>query len=249
MTKQLIVGKAVSIKDLKTALDKSYSAKSVKEGFVDFQVDPSLTTRETQTYVNPNTNQVLVVHRGTASMSDVFTDLAYSSTGYKAKRFKEAEKIQKQAEAKYGAKNVSTLGHSLGSLISADVGSNSKEIINYNKPMTLWNRKRDNEYQISTKNDPFSWFHKPKKKDTLLNKHVEIDSKTIDPVKEHSIKKLDELDENMMVGNGLKKMTSKELKQVIKTYNRSAKTGHKIKHYGKMKKAELRQIANKIYTY
>ena len=61
MTKQLIVGKAVSIKDLKTALDKSYSAKTVKDGFGDFQVDPSLTTRETQTYVNPNTNQVLVV--------------------------------------------------------------------------------------------------------------------------------------------------------------------------------------------
>ena len=36
---------------------------------------------ETQTYVT-NTNQVLVVHRGTASMSDIFTDLAYSSTGY-----------------------------------------------------------------------------------------------------------------------------------------------------------------------
>ena len=71
MMSQKIVGKAVSIiKDLKTALDKSYSAKSVKEGFGDFQVDPSLTTRETQTYVNPNTNQVLVVHRGTASMSD-----------------------------------------------------------------------------------------------------------------------------------------------------------------------------------
>ena len=68
MMSQKIVGKAISIKD---------SAKSVKEGFGDFQVDPSLTTRETQTYVNPNTNQVLVVHRGTASMSDIFTDLAF----------------------------------------------------------------------------------------------------------------------------------------------------------------------------
>ena len=66
----LIQGKAISIKNLKIALDKSYSKNKVKDGFGDFEVDPSLTTKETQTYVNPKTQQVLVVHRGTASLSD-----------------------------------------------------------------------------------------------------------------------------------------------------------------------------------
>ena len=41
-----IQGRAISIKNLKTALDKSYSKKRVTEGFSDFKVDPSLTTRE-----------------------------------------------------------------------------------------------------------------------------------------------------------------------------------------------------------
>ena len=84
----LIQGKAISIKNLKIALDKSYSKNKVKDGFGDFEVDPSLTTKETQTYVNQKTKQVLVVHRGTASMSDVFADLAFGATGYKGKRFK-----------------------------------------------------------------------------------------------------------------------------------------------------------------
>ena len=244
---KLIEGKAISVKNLKTALDKSYSKTTVKEGFGDFDVDPSLTTRETQTYINRKTGQVLVVHRGTKSMSDVFTDLGYTAFGYKGKRFKEAEKIQKKAELKYGAQNISTLGHSLGSLISSEVGKNSNEIINYNKPMTLHNTKQQNEYQISTKNDPFSWFHKPKKKETLLNKHISIDSSTVNPVKEHSISKLNELDDDMIVGKGFNKMTIKELKQLIKNYNRKAKTGSKIKNFGKMKKAELKRIATEIY--
>ena len=238
-----IQGRAISIKNLKTALDKSYGKTKVTEGFGDFEVDPSLTTRETQTYINKKTGQALVVHRGTASMSDVFTDLAYSTTGYKGKRFKDAKKIQEKAENKYGAQNISTLGHSLGSIVSSEVGKNSKEIINYNKPMTLFNKKQNNEYQISTKNDPFSWFHKPKKNE----KHVEIESKTIDPQHEHSIDRLDKLDENMMIGSGFKKLKKADLKGIIKAFNQKAKTGQKIKGFGKMKKDELRKILFQKY--
>ena len=159
----IVEGRAISIGDLKTALDKSYSKTKIKSGFGDFEVDSNLTTKETQVYNNPKTGQVLVVHRGTQGLRDVFTDIAYTATGYKGKRFKDANKIQKLAEKKYGAENVSTLGSSLGSLVSSDVGSNSKEIINYNKPIIQWSKKRDNEYNVSTQNDPFSWFHKPKK--------------------------------------------------------------------------------------
>merc|ERR1712006_61647 len=98
------------------------------------------------------TGQVLVVHRGTQGLHDVFTDIAYTATGYKGKRFKDANKIQKQAESKYGAKNISTLGHSLGSLVSSDVGSNSKEIINYNEPIIPWSRTMSFSGKASLKN-------------------------------------------------------------------------------------------------
>ncbi len=246
MESAIIQGQAISIGDLKTALDKSYSKSKVKAGFGDFQVDSDLTTKETQTYVNPKTGQVLVVHRGTQGLRDVFTDIAYTATGYKGKRFKDANKIQKQAESKYGAENISTLGHSLGSLVSSDVGSNSKEIINYNKPIIPWSRKRENEYNISTENDPFSWFYRPKKNE----KHIKIESNTVNPIQEHSINQLDKLENEMMIGEGIRKMKIADLKQMIKQHNkRQKKPQMKIKGYGKMKKAELREIANKIYTY
>ena len=246
MENAIIQGRAISIGDLKTALDKSYSKNKVKTGFGDFQVDSDLTTKETQTYVNPKTGQVLVVHRGTQELRDVFTDIAYTATGYKGKRFKDANKIQKQAESKYGAENISTLGHSLGSLVSSDVGSNSKEILNYNKPIIPWSRKRENEYNISTENDPFSWFHRPKK----TEKHIKIESNTVNPIQEHSINQLDKLENEMMIGEGIRKMKITDLKQMIKQHNkRQKKPQMKIKGYGKMKKAELRKIANKIYTY
>ena len=246
MESAIIQGRAISIGDLKTALDKSYSKTKVKTGFGDFQVDSDLTTKETQTYVNSKTGQVLVVHRGTQGLRDVFTDIAYTATGYKGKRFKDANKIQKQAESKYGAENISTLGHSLGSLVSSDVGSNSKEIINYNKPIIPWSRKRENEYNISTENDPFSWFHKPKK----TEKHIKIESNTVNPIQEHSINQLDKLENEMMIGIGIRKMKIADLKQMIKQHNkRQKKPEMKIKGYGKLKKAELREIANKIYTY
>ena len=246
MESAIIQGRAISIGDLKTALDKSYSTTKVKTGFGDFQVDSELTTKETQTYVNSKTGQVLVVHRGTQGLRDVFTDIAYTATGYKGKRFKDANKIQKKAESKYGAENISTLGHSLGSLVSSDVGSNSKEIINYNKPIIPWSRKRENEYNISTENDPFSWFHKPKK----TEKHIKIESNTVNPIQEHSINQLDKLENEMMIGEGIRKMKIADLKQMIKQCNKLQKKPEmKIKGYGKMKKAELRKIANKIYTY
>ena len=246
MENAIIQGRAISIGDLKTALDKSYSKSKVKTGFGDFQVDSDLTTKETQTYVNPKTGQVLVVHRGTQGLRDVFTDIAYTATGYKGKRFKDANKIQKQAESKYGVENISTLGHSLGSLVSSDVGSNSKEIINYNKPIIPWSRKRENQYNISTENDPFSWFHKPKK----TEKHIKIESNTVNPIQEHSINQLDKLENEMMIGEGIRKMKMNGLKQMIKQHNkRQKKPEAKIKGYGKMKKAEMREIANKIYTY
>ena len=104
MESTVIQGRAISIGDLKTALDKSYSKTKVKTGFGDFQVDPDLTTKESQTYFNPKTGQALVVHRGTQGLRDVFTDIAYTATGYKGKRFKDANKIQPQILERYEQK-------------------------------------------------------------------------------------------------------------------------------------------------
>ena len=46
------------------------------------------------------------------------------------------QKIQKQAEQKYGANNITTMGHSLGGRIAEKVGKKSAQIITYNKAAT-----------------------------------------------------------------------------------------------------------------
>ena len=53
----IVEGRAISIGDLKTALDKSYSKTKIKSGFGDLDVDSDLTTNETQVYNNPKTGQ------------------------------------------------------------------------------------------------------------------------------------------------------------------------------------------------
>jgi len=47
-----------------------------------------------------------------------------------------------------------------------------------------------------------------------------------------------------MIGKGLK---IKELKQMIKDYNKISKSNQKIKGYGKMKKKELQEIIQRIH--
>ena len=225
-------GGALPIKTIKQLLLNSYEKNpttSTQDGYI---LDPTLSTNETQVYHNPHTQKAIVVHRGTQGMNDVFTDVAYSTTGYKGKRFKQAKKIQEEAERKYGAKNISTIGHSLGTLISNEVGKNSHEIINYNKPIVPYGKKHANEYNIKTTRDPFSFFKKGGKNTT------EIKSKTLNPIHEHSINRLDNLDDELLIGHGIKSLQVKHLKAIIKGHNKRTKS--KIR-YGKMKKQELIQ--------
>ena len=234
-----IEGKAISAKILKKALTNSYGKSNKKEGFDGYEPVNRLTDRQAQVYHNPKTGHTIVAHRGTQGIKDVFTDLAYATTGYKSGRFKKAERIQKEAEKQFGSQNVSTVGHSLGSLLSSEVGKNSKEIINYNKPITPFGRRRDNEYVVKTSNDQFSWFHRPKQD----SKNKTIKSKSVNPLHEHSIDRLDALQPDEVIGKGLK---VKELKSIIKDHNKKSKSHLKVKGYGKMKKAELLQAVQNI---
>lgn len=233
-------GGKISAPDLKGLLNQSYESKTPKD-FKDYQVDKSLSGERVQVYVKKGTNDVFVVHRGTQGMHDWGNDLK-ALAGYditNSDRFKHAEKIQKEAEKKYGAQNVSTLGHSLSGKIASDVGKNSKEIITLNKfipPMDIINpfRKKpsDKEYDIRTSLDPVS---------ALLpiesgkNKFT-IPSRTYDPIAEHSVNTLDRLPEDTMIGRGqLKKMKVKQIKEIIK---KLPKNGEKFLMKGK-KKSEL----------
>jgi hypothetical protein len=217
--------------DLKQLLYQSYHSKKPKS-YKDYVIDPELSGQRVQVYKKKGTNEVFVVHRGSQGIHDFGND-ALALAGYdisKSKRFKHAANIQKKAEAKYGAENVSTLGHSLGSAIASDVGQDSKEIINLNKFIPPKDRNKtisDKEYNIRTYSDPASVLG-PTDKNTIT-----IPSRTLNPFAEHSTETLSRLPEDQMIGRGhLKKLSKKHLKDLIK---RLPKNGSPYKTTGKKK--------------
>jgi hypothetical protein len=158
-------------KTLKKVLNSTYDEENKDIG--EFKVDNNLSGKRVKVLTNPNTNQTIVAHRGSQGYTDWLKTNAGMALGYKSNRFSHAEKIQKKAEKKYGAKNISTIGHSLGAAISSTVGKNSKETINLNKPTLLqdYGRKvNKNEYNIRSSGDIVSGLHnleKDKKLSTI----------------------------------------------------------------------------------
>ena len=96
---------------------------------------------------------------------------------------------EKYAEEKYGAKNISTIGHSQGGLQAELLGGNSGEIITLNKATRPFaNTKQKNEYDVRTQNDLVSALNPFEP-----NYDFTIKSKSLNPIKEHSINTLSSL--------------------------------------------------------
>ena len=196
-----VKGGKMAIKDVKNLLNASYKKKQNDVG--DYIVDKQLSNKKVQVYKKVDDNQAVVVHRGTNELSDWMTNLKMSFGYKKDDRFKNSKKIQKLAEEKYGAENISTLGHSLGSRLAEEVGTKSKEIITLNKPTLpldlIFKKKiKDNQFDIRTKKDPVSILQQYQKG----SEDIVIPSTSSNPLKEHTVNVLDRLNENMVVGVG-----------------------------------------------
>jgi len=111
-------------KNIKDLLKQSYNKNL--QNINDYDVDTSLSGQRVQVYKHKNSNDAVVVHRGTKGLHDVYNDIKYAigMDISNSKRLKHAQDIQRKAEEKYGRENISTLGHSLGSLASSSVGKN-----------------------------------------------------------------------------------------------------------------------------
>ncbi|AIW01936.1 MAG: hypothetical protein YSLV7_ORF17 [Yellowstone Lake virophage 7] len=122
-------------------------------------------------------------------------------------RYKQGKKLQTATENKYGAQNVSTLGHSQGAKLGRDLGQNSKEIITLN-PAYKGEKPLKNEYNIRSSGDVVSvGLHGTNRgHDTL------IPAESLNPLTEHNIDILDRIDQNQMIGSGkyLKKNRTKK---------------------------------------
>lgn len=198
--KKTLKGGKMALGNVKKLLKSSYN--DTQNDIENYKLDKTLSGKRVQVYTDDK-DKAYVVHRGTQGLQDIMTDIKMTFGNVKGqKRFKHAKKIQQEAEAKYGANNVTTLGHSLGSRIAEEVGGKSKEIITYNKPtlpLDIFKKLPDKQFDIRTARDPVSILQPLQKGSADLV----IKSTTLNPLTEHSIDALDRLDPNVMVGSGL----------------------------------------------
>jgi len=194
------VGGKLSAKELHGLINASYDAKT--HDLDDFDADHELSSDRVKVFKRKGDNKdAVVVHRGTQGLADQILDVQYvlGKDISKSERYRHAAEIQRKAEEKYGAQNLSTVGHSLGSKISSDVGQNSKEIINLNKAVAskdIGKRLSSKETNIRTKYDPVSAaLGLSNDKNTFT-----IPSTSFNPLKEHSTDVLKRLDPNQMFG-------------------------------------------------
>jgi hypothetical protein len=176
-------------------LENSYASpqKQLKE-INGYKRDNELSGQRFQVYYNPKTNHTYVIHRGTTgSIADWKNNLAYSINLYEhTPRYKFALEQQKKAEEKYGAKNITTIGHSQGALLASKVGVDSNKIISYQKPVNIKDITRSppkNEIDIRTSNDLVSFLNPVQLTNKGSNLYT-IDSKTFNPIREHEITNL-----------------------------------------------------------
>ena len=204
-------GGAVSASLVKQFIKASYEANP-PQTIGNFQYDPSVSATTARVYHNPSTGQTVLVNRGTeGTLSDWTNNLQYTIGNYKnTARFKEAEKVQHMAEAKYGAKNISQISHSQGAVPARYLSKNVKEHISLN-PAYKGEKEAENEYVVKSDFDPvsnaydtikkavtpkwLSWFQKKKP-----TKETVIPAKTWNPVEEHLTGVLDRLDPEHQLG-------------------------------------------------
>lgn len=236
----VISGGTLKNKDLKNLLLKSYNNKL--ESIDNWIINPELSNELVQVYKNSNSNQAIVVHRGTASKDDIITDSKLLFGFRNGNRYKYSRNIQQKAEALYGSNNVTTIGHSLGADIANEVGSNSHEIIILNRPITpldVLKRKKvaRNVFNIYTEKDPISLL-KPMVDDP---KKTIIKSETNNPLTEHSVTTLNRMPDDKIYGYGLK---IRQIKQNIKDLKKNKKV--KSINITGLKKSELVDLLNEL---
>jgi hypothetical protein len=187
-------GGALSINHIKKMLKASY--KDAPERIDDFILDKQLSGQYGVVYFNPRTGQSVVVHRGTKEAMDWTNNAMYALGMYKyTNRYKTGLQMQRKAEKKYGAKNITTLGHSQSAELARQLGQNTKEIITLN-PAYKGEKPLKNEYNIRSSGDVVSaglW-------GTKRAHDLIIPAKTFNPLTEHMIDILDRVDQNKMFG-------------------------------------------------
>lgn len=176
---------------LRKSLQYSYVDNEKVKRDAEFLLDETLSGKRVKVLYNTRTQKTFVVHRGTASATDWFKTNTQMSVGLESgRRFTHAQNIQNYAENKYGRENITTIGHSLGGRIAEKVGTNSNQIITYNKAATLptlFHKTPKNQIDIRADKDPVSFLSKFQKHE---NEPITIKNKSYNIIAAHNTDKL-----------------------------------------------------------
>ena len=190
-------GGSIDNDDLNEIITETYKKKP-EQTINNYQLDSNLSNDYAKVYHDKNTNQTIISHKGTDSILDWGNNLMYVSNLYDfTNRSKQAKQVQDKTAAKYGNENLSTIGHSQGSINARKYGKDSKEIINVNPAFNPFLKseyyRNPNEYNVRSSKDIVSFpmliknnlqsITNPK---WFKNHNLTIPSKTNDILKEHS---------------------------------------------------------------
>ena len=114
-----------------------------------YKYDNELSNMETKIFVDEESGEPVVVHRGTVRVKDWVDDAKLAlGFGKSTQRMKDAQEINRKVEAKYN-KPVHNVGHSLGGFLAENAGGKGN-IITYNKGAGLGNlfTKKNSKRQL-----------------------------------------------------------------------------------------------------
>jgi hypothetical protein len=224
-------------------------SKGPLEDVDDYKVDRSLSGEWVRVYYNKEKNQAVVVHRGSADAADAWTDVKLFFQQTNNERFKVSEDIQKKAEKKYGAANVTTMGSSLGGYLAEKYGQDSKEVITVSKPTTFpdlitGKKKGSKQHDIRTTRDSIAILQNFQKG----KNDIVIPSKTLNPVEEHLGDRITlKLPQEQLIGEGrFSRMRVKELKELIKALRKGKAKQYSISNKKKKELVKMLQVLEEL---
>ena len=232
-------GGKISASSLNKMINSSYKSRKDADADIDgYTLDTALSTKKAKVYFDKN-GKAVVVHRGTAgTASDWMNNAAYLTGLYKhTDRYKQGKAVQEAAEAKYGAENIDTVGHSQSGILARELGKNTKNIITVN-PASLFQKQADNETVIRSSLDPVSFLQQGP-----VNT---IKAETYNPLTEHSSNILQRVDPNTQYGSGFSvRKAHKKEKYLVKSGGNIVST-HSSKRLAEDKMKKLIKLSGGV---
>jgi hypothetical protein len=188
----------VTANQVKDLIDAGYSRTGEAETLgrkYNLTLDKSLSNANHKVFYDKERNPT-VVYRGSKNENDAMTDglLAIGLEKYST-RFRESKDLMKDVNKKYNNKFVTGIGHSLGGSILEYVGADKAITVNKGVGISgIGKTIKPNQTDIRTDHDVVSFLSKTQSG----GKRINIKTKEINPLKEHSHQNLLKLNNKIL---------------------------------------------------